>query len=150
MQISGTLNSINWATSSSTKPMSQQLATTNSKSDVSQNASESVSTSNYDFTSISRREFDELWKAGEIDMDLPPLILPSEGIDITKDMKLQMDAVYDKKINYIEYFEKRIDYQQSLPATPEQRKVLDHYKESLSVLLSLQGELRHPRVDVTA
>ena len=76
-----------------------------------------ISQRNYDFTNISRSEFDALWKSGEIDIDFPPLILPEGGLDITKDTKAQADAVYENKINFIEYFEKAITYRKTLAPT---------------------------------
>ena len=153
MLVSGISGNFYKSTPPITNTTDQQSAITHSptsgQDETPQTTSSPVGATSYDFTNMSRREFDALWKAGEIDMDLPPLILPSEGIDLTKNTKLQMDAVYDRKINYIEYFEGRIKYQQSLPKTQEHQKALDHYTKSLNVLLSLQGNSRNSHVDVT-
>ncbi len=103
---------------------------------------------NYDFTNMSRREFDQLWKAGEIKMDLPPLIVPEGGLDLTKDTKAQMDAVYDNKINFIEYYQKSIEFQESLPQTEINQSTLEHYEAGLNALMELQGKTRQSGIDV--
>ncbi len=105
---------------------------------------------NYDFTNISRKEFNALWKSGEIDIDFPPLILPEGGLDITKDTKAQADAVYENKINFIEYFEKAITYQKTLPSTEANKQALEHYERGLSSLVELQGKARQPSIDIQA
>lgn len=151
MQVSGASNNILWTVGPSANTSSQKSAVTNSLTGNQGDLQpKSGSGNTIDFTNMSRREFDELFKAGVIDMDIPPRILPLEGLDISKSIKEQMNAVYDKKINYIEYFEGRIEYQKSLPVTQDQQKMFGHYKESLNALLSLQGEQRNPSVDVTA
>lgn len=109
-----------------------------------------ISQRNYDFTNISRSEFDALWKSGEIDIDFPPLILPEGGLDITKDTKAQADAVYENKINFIEYFEKAITYRKTLAPTEENRQALEHYERGLSSLIELQGKARQPNIDIQA
>ncbi len=103
---------------------------------------------NYDFTNMSRREFDRLWKAGEIKMDLPPLVVPEGGLDLTKDIKTQVDAVYDNKINFIEYYQKSIEFQKSLPQTEINQRTLEHYETGLNALMDLQGKTRQSGIDV--
>ena len=66
---------------------------------------DSASENIYDFTNMSRKEFDGLWQNGKLPLKIPPLILPTEGLDLTKDTKAQLDATYDKKIDFIGHFQ---------------------------------------------
>lgn len=86
-------------------------------SDITDDAGATQKDQRYDFTNMSRRELDELFREGKLDIDFPPLIVPEGGLDLTKDIKAQMDAVYDNKINFIEYYEKSIEFNKSLPTT---------------------------------
>lgn len=107
----------------------------------------SVESSTYDFTDMSRREVDQLVKSGV--MDLPPLVLPEEGLDLTGDVKAQMDAVYDNKINFIDRFKKSIDFLQTHASTQASRNMLHRYQSSLNEMLALQGQTRSSGVDVS-
>lgn len=104
----------------------------------------------YDFTNMSRKEFDSLWQNGNVPLKIPPLILPSEGLDLTKDTKAQLDAAYDKNIDFIGYFQKLIEHQKSLPNTDTNQQTLKLYEDTLNTLASLQGKAMESgiRVDV--
>ena len=104
----------------------------------------------YDFTNMSRKEFDSLWQNGKVPLKIPPLILPSEGLDLTKDTKAQLDAAYDKNIDFIGHFQKLIEHQKSLPNTDTNQQTLKLYEDTLNTLASLQGKAMELgiRVDV--
>ena len=94
----------------------------------------------YDFTNMSRKEFDSLWQNGNVPLKIPLLILPSEGLDLTKDTKAQLDAAYDKNIDFIGHFQKLIEHQKSLPNTDTNQQTLKLYEDTLNTLASLQGK----------
>ncbi|MGO3300737.1 MAG: hypothetical protein ACTILD_08560 [Pseudoalteromonas sp.] len=60
---------------------------------------------------MSRRKYNQLVKAGEVPLGY--IIFPTEGIDLTSNTKAQMEAVQDEKINFIDYYQNRIAYQES-------------------------------------
>lgn len=94
----------------------------------------------YDFTNMSRKEFDRLWQNGKVPLKIPPLILPTEGLDLTKDTKAQLDAAYDKKIDFIGHFQKLIEHQKSLPNADTNQQTLKLYEDALNTIRSLHGK----------
>lgn len=103
-----------------------------------------------DFSDMSRSEFDSLWRDGEIDMRLPPLVLPSTGLDLTKDTKAQMEAVYDQQIDFIQHFQNRIEFQKTLPRTETNQTALKLYEDGLSLLTDLSDESMRSSVNAKA
>lgn len=104
----------------------------------------------YNFNDMSRSEFDSLWREGKVDMRLPPLILPSNGLDLTKDTKAQMEAVYDEKIDFIQHFQQRMEFQNTQPSTEANRVALKFYEDGLNILNNLKGETIKSCVDLKA
>ncbi|GAC32324.1 hypothetical protein [Paraglaciecola polaris] len=86
----------------------------------------------YDFTSMSRREYNQLVKAGEVPLGY--IVLPSDGIDLTSDTKAQMEAVQDEKMNFIDYYKSRISYRESTGQSTE------NFRDVLADLQKLQGK----------
>lgn len=100
------------------------------------------------FREMSRSEFDSLIREGKIDMRLSPLILPSSGLDLTKDTKAQMESVYEQKIDFIAHFHKRVEFQKTQPGTEPNREALRFYTEGLNMLTKLQVELEESNLNV--
>lgn len=142
MAISGILSTSVQDVTGSTLSTRQGVAATSKAESVM-----SPESSTYDFTDMSRREVNQLVKSGV--MDLPPLVLPEGGLDLTGDVKAQMDAVYDNKINFIDRFKKSIDFLQTHASTQESRNMLHYYQRSLNEMLALQGQTRSSGVDVS-
>lgn len=103
----------------------------------------------YDFTRMSRREFYDVWREEQPGAHFP-LILPSDGLDLTKDTKTQMESAYDQKINFLEHFEQRVTYQKTASASGADQSTLNHYENTLSTIMSLQERPKAPSVDVLA
>jgi len=101
---------------------------------VSGNSKDSVASNSLDFTSMSPREFNNLYKSGGFGSDLPPIALPAAGLDATKDTKQQMYAAQDQKINYIDMIQKQIEFNKSIGAPIEQDSNI------LSKMMTLQGK----------
>ncbi|WP_166423615.1 hypothetical protein [Paraglaciecola sp. 20A4] len=90
----------------------------------------------YDFTNMSRREYNQLVKAGEVPLGY--IALPTEGIDLTSNTKAQMEAVQDEKINFIDYYQNRIAYRESTGQSTE------NFRDVLADLQKLQGKAIDP------
>ena len=104
----------------------------------------------YDFTNMSRQEFDSLFRDSKISVRIPPLILPSSGLDLTGDTKIQLDSVYREKIDFIAHFREMVDYQKSLPDSEANRTALQYYENGFDVLSSLQGKAVKSSIDTQA
>ena len=90
----------------------------------------------YDFTNMSRREYNQLVKAGEVPLGY--VVLPADGIDLTSNTKAQMQAVQDEKINFIDYYQNRIFYRESTGQSTE------NFRDVLADLQKLQGKAMNP------
>jgi hypothetical protein len=101
-----------------------------------QTRSEQGSGDVYDFTNMSRREYNQLVKAGEVPLGY--VVLPADGIDLTSNTKAQMEAVQDEKINFIDYYQNRISYRESTGQSTE------NFRDVLSDLQKLQGKEVNP------
>lgn len=122
---------------------SNQLPAENPNLKQQEEQSVALGTKTYDFTNMSRREYETLWQSGVLGEDLPPLILPKSGIDLTGahgGVQQQMDAVYDEKINYVDFLEGRITYNKSenLPT--------EYVEQALETLLAFQGKNLQPTI----
>lgn len=73
---------------------------------------DSIASSTVDFTSITPNEFGQLVKSGRFP-ELPPLVLPKK-IDLTKETTLQIEALNNEKVNYIDLIQKQIGFDKSL------------------------------------
>lgn len=104
----------------------------------------------YDFNDMSRSEFDSLWRDGKIDVRLPPLVMPSNGLDLTKDTKAQMEAAYNEQIDFIQHFQNWIEFQKTLPKTETNQTALKLYEDGLSLLTDLNGESMRSSVNAKA
>ncbi|MGO2476867.1 MAG: hypothetical protein ACTH7Q_00615 [Pseudoalteromonas sp.] len=93
---------------------------------------------------MSRRKYNQLVKAGEVPLGY--IIFPTEGIDLTSNTKAQMEAVQDEKINFIDYYQNRIAYQESTDQPTENfRDVLANLPTcQLANLQKLQGKAINP------
>lgn len=90
----------------------------------------------YDFTNMSRQEYNQLVKAGEVPLGY--VVLPADGIDLTSNTKAQMQAVQDEKINFIDYYQNRISYRESTGQSTE------NFRDVLADLQKLQGKAINP------
>lgn len=90
----------------------------------------------YDFTNMSRREYNQLVKAGEVPLGY--IVFPADGIDLTSNTKAQMEAVQDEKINFIDYYQNRIAYRESTGQSTE------NFRDVLTDLQKLQGKAMNP------
>lgn len=90
----------------------------------------------YDFTNMSRREYNQLVKAGEVPLGY--IIFPADGIDLTSNTKTQMEAVQDEKINFIDYYQNRIAYRESTDQPTE------NFRDVLADLQKMQGKAINP------
>ena len=133
--------------SSPQEPMPTEAANTQQLYTLSQ---QDIAARQYDFTSMSRSEYDEMWNNGELGIELPPTITSKEGLKLTNEMKAQMDSAYDEKINYIEHYENTIKHYKTQPASAANVSALDRAQRSLNKLLDLQGSARQPRVNIQA
>lgn len=104
----------------------------------------------YDFTSMSRSEYDEMWNNGELGIELPPTVTSKEGLKLTNEMKAQMDSAFDEKINYIEHYENTIKHYKAQLPSAANISALDRAQRSLNKLMDLQGAARQPRVNIQA
>lgn len=86
----------------------------------------------YDFTNMSRREYNQLVKAGEVPLGY--IVLPSDGIALSSDTKAQMEMVQEEKINFIDYYKSRISYRESTGQSTE------NFNDVLADLQKLQGK----------
>ena len=98
----------------------------------------------YDFTNMSRREFTQLVKNNEYTGGLPPIILPEAGIDMSRSMQEQMDAVYDEKINFIQFLTDSKAFNRSIGQSTE------YYDNILSKINQLQGKEKPPQLNEIA
>lgn len=73
---------------------------------------DSTASSTVDFTSMTPNEFSQLVKSGRFP-EPPPFVLPKK-IDLTKDTKLQIEALNNAKMNYIDLIQKKIDFNKSI------------------------------------
>lgn len=103
-----------------------------------------ISERRFDFTSISPNELGEAVKSGELSLMDVPVILPPEGLDLTKDTKAQMDAFSNQKIDFIQYLKERIDYRKSVGQSTEM------FENSLNKVIALQRQSQAPSLDVYA
>lgn len=101
-----------------------------------QTTSEQDSGDEYDFTNMSRREYNQLVKAGVVPLGY--VVLPADGIDLTSNPKAQMQAVQDEKINFIDYYQNRISYRESTGQSTE------NFRDVLADLQKLQGKAMNP------
>lgn len=90
----------------------------------------------YDFTNMSRREYNQLVKAGEVPLGY--IIFPADGIDLTSNTQAQMEAVQDEKINFIDYYQNRIAYRESTGQPTE------NFRDVLADLQKMQGKAINP------
>lgn len=67
----------------------------------------------YDFNNISPCEISELVRSGEIELSHFILALPESGIDLAKDVSLQMDEAFRKRIDFIGLLKEQISYRSS-------------------------------------
>jgi hypothetical protein len=95
--------------------------------------SASVTPSVVDFTSMTPREFGNLYALGGFS-DLPPIALPKAGLDLTKDTSQQMYAMQDEKVNYIDLISKQIAFKDSIGASSAQES------RTLNEMLEMQGK----------
>jgi len=98
---------------------------------VSSNSNGTVASKSIDFTNMSPREFNNLFKSGGFGDDLPPIALPKNGIVAHN---LNPNEILDQKINYIDNVSKIIAFNKSIGASTEL-----HDKE-LNKMLALQGK----------
>ncbi len=103
-------------------------------------ASASVTPSVVDFTSMTPREFGNLYALGGFS-DLPPIALPKAGLDLTKDTSQQMYTMQDEKVNYIDLINKQIAFKDSIGASSAQES------RTLNEMLEMQGKfIKHQPV----
>jgi hypothetical protein len=73
---------------------------------------DSTASSTVDFTSITPNELGQLVKSGRFP-ELPSLVLPKK-IDLTKETNLQIQALNNAKVNYIDLIQKQIEFDKSI------------------------------------
>jgi len=99
---------------------------------------------NHDFTNMSPNEYSELVKSGEIKREHFLLALPAGGIDLTGDVKAQMDAASDVKIDYVALIQGRIDYNKSVNLPT------DIYDNMLNEIDKAQQRWETPKINTYA
>jgi len=98
---------------------------------VSSNSNGTVASGNLDFTNMSPREFNNLFKSGGFGDDLPPIVLPKNGMDAHNQ---NPNEILDQKFNYIGSVSRIIAFNKSIGASTEL-----HDRE-LNKMLGLQGK----------
>ena len=87
----------------------------------------------HNLTATTVQEFHDLWISGDLGLSgLPPIILPSAGIDLTQDTRAQMEAARHEKFDAFEWVTQRIDFLRSVNQSTAQ------YDEILSALRGFQ------------
>ncbi len=110
---------------------------------VSSNSNGTMVSGSLDFTNMSPREFNDLFKSGGFGDELPPIVLPKNGMDAHNQ---NPNEILDQKFNYIDNARRIIAFNKSIGTSTELQD------RELNKMLALQGKniQKHPTINSMA